>query len=64
MLQALQFAIIASIVVSRMVIGPGWGPLPLLALGPAVAAATAAVLYTWPHACYSLSAARLAPLTV
>ena len=39
MLPALPFAIIASIGVSRMVSGPGWGLLPLLAVGPAVAAA-------------------------
>jgi hypothetical protein len=36
---ALPFAIIAAIGVSRMVIGPGWGLLPLLAVAPAVAAA-------------------------
>ena len=39
MLQVLPFAIIASIGVFRMVSGPGWGLLPLLAVGPAVAAA-------------------------
>src|SRR5258708_24876032 len=39
MLPALPFAIIAAIGVSRIVIGPGWGLLPLLAVGPAGAAA-------------------------
>src|SRR5260370_8520467 len=39
MLPALPFAIIAAIGVSRIVAGPGWGLLPLLAVGPAVAAA-------------------------
>src|SRR5690349_10822531 len=35
----LPFAVIAVIGVSRMVIGAGWGLLPLLTVGPAVAAA-------------------------
>src|SRR5258708_21210442 len=39
MLPALPFAIIAAIGVSRIVAGPGWGLLPLLAVGPARAAA-------------------------
>jgi serine phosphatase RsbU (regulator of sigma subunit) len=39
MLPALPFVIIVAIGVSRLVIGPGWGLLPLLAVGPAVAAA-------------------------
>lgn len=43
---ALPFAIIAAIGVSRMVIGPGWGLLPLLAVGPAVAAAIGGLVYT------------------
>jgi hypothetical protein len=34
MLRALSFAIIAAIGISRLVIGPGWGLLPLLAAGP------------------------------
>ncbi len=38
MLPALAFAIIAAIGVSPMVIGPGWGLLPLLAVGPRVRA--------------------------
>jgi serine phosphatase RsbU (regulator of sigma subunit) len=46
MLPALPFAIIAVIGVSRTVIGPGWGLLPLLAVGPAVAAAVGGALYT------------------
>ena len=46
MLPALPFVIIASIGVSRLVIGPGWGLLPLLAVGPAVAAAVGGLLYT------------------
>jgi hypothetical protein len=41
MLQALQFAIIASIGVPRMVIGPDGGLLPLLAVGPAASAPVA-----------------------
>ncbi len=45
MLPALPFVIIASIGVSRLVIGPGWGLLPLLAVGPAVAAAAGGPLY-------------------
>src|SRR5215471_17337365 len=40
------FAVIAAIGVSRVVIGPGWGLLPLLAVGPAVAAAAGGPLYT------------------
>src|SRR5258708_40171908 len=46
MLPALPFAIIAAIGVSRIVAGPGWGLLPLLAVGPAVAAAVGGPLYT------------------
>jgi Stage II sporulation protein E (SpoIIE) len=43
---ALPFAIIVAIGVSRLVIGPGWGLLPLLAVGPAVAAAVCRPLDT------------------
>src|SRR5260221_8605323 len=46
MLSALPFAIIAAVGVSRVVMGPGWGMLPLLAAGPAVAAAVDGPLYT------------------
>jgi len=46
MLPALPFAIIAAIGVSRIVAGPGWGLLPLLAVGPAVAAAAGGPLAT------------------
>jgi hypothetical protein len=46
MLPALPFVIIAAITVSRLVIGPGWGLLPLLAVGPAVAAAVGGPRYT------------------
>ena len=42
MLPARPFVIIAAIARSRLVIGPGWGLLPLLAVGPAVAAAVRA----------------------
>jgi serine phosphatase RsbU (regulator of sigma subunit) len=46
MLPALPFAIIAAIGVSQIVIGPGSGLLPLLAVGPAVATAVAGLLST------------------
>jgi serine phosphatase RsbU (regulator of sigma subunit) len=46
MLPALPFAIIVLIGVSRTVIGPGWGLLQLLAVGPPVAAAIGGPLYT------------------
>ncbi len=46
MLPALPFAIIAANGVSRVVMGPGWGMLLLLAVGPAVAAAVGGPLYT------------------
>src|SRR5260370_34105350 len=46
MLPALPFAIIAAIGVSRIVAGPGWGLLPLLAVGPAGAAGAGAPLST------------------
>jgi serine phosphatase RsbU (regulator of sigma subunit) len=44
----LPFAVIAAIAIGvfRMVIEPGWGLLPLLAVGPAVAAAVGGPLYT------------------
>ena len=45
-LLALPFAVIAAIGVSRVVIGLGWGLLPLLAVGPAVAATVDGPLYT------------------
>lgn len=47
-LSALPFAVIAAIAIGvfRMVIEPGWGLLPLLAVGPAVAAAVGGPLYT------------------
>jgi len=45
-MRALPFAIIAAISVARMVLGPGWGLLPLLAVSPAVAAAVGGLLYT------------------
>jgi uncharacterized membrane protein YccC len=46
MLPTLPFTIIASIGVSLMVLGPGWGLLPLLAVGLAVAAAAGGLPYT------------------
>lgn len=39
MLPALPFALVAALGVLRMAIGPAWGILPLLAVGPALAAA-------------------------
>jgi len=45
-LVALPFAVIAAVGVSRVVIGSGWGLLPLLAVGPAVAATVGGPLYT------------------
>jgi hypothetical protein len=41
MLSALPFAIMAAVVIARLVVGPAWGLLPLLATGPALAAAVA-----------------------
>jgi hypothetical protein len=46
MLSALPFAIIAAVGVARVFVGPGPGMLPLLAAGPAVAAAVDGPLYT------------------
>ena len=45
-LLASPFVLIAAIAASRLVAGPGWGLLPLLAAGPAVAAAIGGVRYT------------------
>jgi serine phosphatase RsbU (regulator of sigma subunit) len=45
-LLALPFAILAGFGAARAGIGPGWGVLPLLAVGPAVAAAIGGVYYT------------------
>ncbi len=58
MLQALPFAIIASIGVSRLVSGAGWGLLPLLAVGPAVAAAVGGLLYTLVAGAVALAGCR------
>ena len=46
MLLGLPFALIAAIGAGRLVAGQGWGLLPLLAVGPAVAAALGGVRYT------------------
>ena len=46
MLLASPFVLIAAIAASRLAAGPGWGLLPLLAAGPAVAAAIGGVRYT------------------
>lgn len=43
---ALPFALIAAIGLVRLLAGSGWGLLPLLAVGPAVAAAIGGVRYT------------------
>jgi serine phosphatase RsbU (regulator of sigma subunit) len=56
MLSALPFAIIAAIAVSRAVIGPGPGTLPLLAVSPAVAAAVGGPLYTLAAGTVALAA--------
>jgi serine phosphatase RsbU (regulator of sigma subunit) len=45
-LLALPFAIMAGAGAARLFIGPGWGLLPLLVVGPAVAAAIGGVYYT------------------
>jgi serine phosphatase RsbU (regulator of sigma subunit) len=43
---ALPFAITTGVVAARAVLGPGWELLPLLVVGPAVAAAVGGVYYT------------------
>src|SRR5260370_1697906 len=55
-LPALPFAVIAAIGVSRVVMGPGWGMLPLLAAGPAVAAAVDGPLCTLAAGAAALAA--------
>jgi serine phosphatase RsbU (regulator of sigma subunit) len=45
-LLALPFVLIAALAASRLAAGPGWGLLPLLAVGPAVAAAIGGVWYS------------------
>lgn len=45
-LLASPFVLIAAIAASRLLAGPGWGLLPLLVAGPAVAAAIGGVRYT------------------
>jgi hypothetical protein len=45
-LLALPFVIMAAVGVSGAFIAPGWGLLPLLVVGPAVAAAIGGVRYT------------------
>lgn len=42
----MPFAISAGVVIARLAIGPGWGLLPLLVVGPAVAAALGGAVYT------------------
>src|SRR5260221_10070817 len=55
-LPALPFAVIAAIGVSRVVMGPGWGMLLLLAVGPAVAAAVGGPLCTLAAGAAALAA--------
>ena len=65
-LLALPFAIMAGAVTAFVVVGPGWGFLPLPVVGPAVAAAVGGVVATrwprapwpWPSACCWRSACR------
>lgn len=45
MLLAAPFALVAALVCVRLAVGPGWGVLPLLAVGPAVAAALGGIGY-------------------
>jgi serine phosphatase RsbU (regulator of sigma subunit) len=59
MLLALPFAIMAVIGVCRLIVGPGWGLLPLLAVGPAVAAAIAGLLYTLAAGAVALATSLL-----
>jgi serine phosphatase RsbU (regulator of sigma subunit) len=46
MLLALPFALTVGIAVARAIVGPDWGLVPLLAVGPAVAAAIGGAAYT------------------
>jgi serine phosphatase RsbU (regulator of sigma subunit) len=42
----LPFAVTVAIGVGRLIVGPGWGLVPLLAVGPAVGAAIGGAVYT------------------
>jgi len=46
LLLALPFVLTVGIAAARMTVGPGWGLVPLLAVGPAVAAAIGGAVYT------------------
>jgi serine phosphatase RsbU (regulator of sigma subunit) len=46
LLLAMPFAVMAGVGAARLLIGPGWGLLPLLVMGPAIAAAVGGVYYT------------------
>jgi serine phosphatase RsbU (regulator of sigma subunit) len=46
LLLALPFALTVGIAVARLIVGPDWGLVPLLAVGPAVAAAIGGAAYT------------------
>jgi serine phosphatase RsbU (regulator of sigma subunit) len=46
LIQALPFTLTVGIGVARVIVGPGWGLVPLLAVGPAVAAAVGGAAYT------------------
>jgi serine phosphatase RsbU (regulator of sigma subunit) len=46
LLLALPFALTLGTFVARTIVGPGWGLVPLLAVGPAVAAAIGGAAYT------------------
>ena len=43
---AVPFALIAGAAIARLAVGPGWGLLPLMVVGPALAAALGGLAYT------------------
>jgi serine phosphatase RsbU (regulator of sigma subunit) len=55
-LLALPFAMMTAIFIARLIVGPGWGLLPLLAMGPAIAAPLAGMAYTVAAGAVALAA--------
>jgi serine phosphatase RsbU (regulator of sigma subunit) len=63
-LLAVPFAISVGAVAARLTFGPGWGLLPLLIVGPAIAAALGGAAYTLAAGAVALGACMLFDISV
>ena len=63
-LLTVPFAIPVAVGAARLMVGPGWGLLPLLIVGPAVAAALGGAAYTLAAGAVALAALMFFDVTV